>query len=53
MRGSVRSRRVSRNLGAVAAGQAQQQQQADVQQQQAAYGKARAACLEARGYSVK
>lgn len=38
------------------AGQAQQQQQAAQQatsQQQAAFGKARAACLEGRGYTVK
>ena len=38
------------------AAQAQQQQQATQQatsSQQAAYGKARAACLEGRGYSVK
>jgi hypothetical protein len=38
------------------ASQAQQQQQARTQQQQAgmnAYQKARAACLEGRGYTVK
>jgi hypothetical protein len=51
--GAVVARGQSRRQNAAAAGQAQQQQQADVQQQQAAYGKARAACLEGRGYSVK
>jgi hypothetical protein len=36
-----------------AAQQAQQQQQAGTQQQQQAFAKARAACLEGRGYTVK
>jgi hypothetical protein len=33
--------------------QGQQQAQAATQQQQAAFGKARAACLEGKGYTVK
>jgi hypothetical protein len=36
-----------------AAQQAQQQQQAGTQQHQQAFAKARAACLEGRGYTVK
>jgi hypothetical protein len=51
--GAVAARGQSRRQNAGAAQQAQQQQQAGTQQQQAAFGKARAACLEGRGYSVK
>jgi hypothetical protein len=38
---------------AATAQQGQQQQQAATQQGQATFGKARAACLEGRGYTVK
>ena len=51
--GAVAARGQSRRQNAA---QAQQQQQASTQQQQAglnAYQKARAACLEGRGYTVK
>jgi hypothetical protein len=51
--GAVAARSQSRRQNAAAG---QQQQQAAAQQDQAgmaAYGKARAACLEGRGYSVK
>ena len=51
--GAVAARSQSRRQNAA---QAQQQQQASTQQQQAgmaAYQKARAACLEGRGYTVK
>lgn len=51
--GAVAARGQSRRQNAAAAGQAQQQQQAASQQQQASFGKARAACLEGRGYTVK
>jgi hypothetical protein len=51
--GAVAARGQSRRQNMAAAQQAQQQQQAGTQQQQAAFGKARAACLEGRGYSVK
>ncbi len=51
--GAAAARGQSRRQNAAAAGQAQQQQQAGTQQQQAAFGKARAACLEGRGYTVK
>ncbi len=51
--GAVAARGQSRRQNAAAAGQAQQQQQAATGQQQAAFGKARAACLEGRGYTVK
>ena len=47
--GAVASRNRSRNQNAAAA----QQQQAGVSQQQASFGKARAACLEGKGYTVK
>jgi hypothetical protein len=43
----------SRRQNAAAAGQAQQQQQATAQQQQQYFSKARPACLEGRGYTVK
>ena len=51
--GAIAARGASRRENAA---KAQQQQQAAVQQDQggmAAYGKARAACLEGRGYTVK
>ena len=51
--GAVAARGQSRRQNAAAAGQAQQQQQASTQQQQSAFAKARAACLEGRGYTVK
>ncbi len=51
--GAVAARAQSRRQNAAAAQQQQQQQQASTQKQQAAFGKARAACLEGRGYSVK
>lgn len=51
--GAVAARGQSRRQNAAAAQQGQQQQQANTQQQQAGFAKARAACLEGRGYSVK
>jgi hypothetical protein len=51
--GAVAARGQSRRQNAAASQQAQQQQQASSQQQSSAYNKARAACLEGRGYSVK
>jgi hypothetical protein len=51
--GAVAARGQSRRQNAAAAQQGQQQQQAASQQQQTAFAKARAACLEGRGYSVK
>jgi hypothetical protein len=51
--GAVAGRAQSRRQNAAAIQQGQQQQQAATQQKQAAFGKARAACLEGRGYSVK
>lgn len=51
--GAVAGRSQSRHQNAAATQQAQQQQQANLQNQQAMYGKARAACLEGRGYTVK
>jgi hypothetical protein len=51
--GAAAARGQSRRQNAAAAGQAQQQQQAATQQQQQAFAKARAACLEGRGYTVK
>ena len=51
--GAVAARGQSRRQNAAAANQAQQQQQAATQQQQASFAKARAACLEGRGYTVK
>lgn len=47
--GAIAARGQSRRQNAAA----QQQQQAASQQQHAAYAKARAACLEGRGYTVK
>ncbi len=51
--GAVAARGQSRRQNAATAQQGQQQQQAASQQQQGAFDKARAACLEGRGYSVK
>jgi hypothetical protein len=51
--GAAAGRAQSRRQNAAASQQAQQQAQAGTQQQQAAYAKARAACLEGRGYTVK
>jgi hypothetical protein len=51
--GAVAARGQSRRQNAAAANQAQQQQQATTQQGQATYAKARAACLEGKGYTVK
>jgi uncharacterized protein YdaU (DUF1376 family) len=51
--GAVAARGQSRRQNAAASQQAQQQQQATTQQQQAEFGRARAACLEGRGYTVK
>lgn len=51
--GAVVARSRSRRQNAEAEQQAQQQQEAATQQQHSAFGKARAACLEGRGYTVK
>jgi len=51
--GAVAARGQSRRQNAANANQAQQQQQAAVSQGQQMYGKARAACLEGKGYTVK
>lgn len=51
--GAAAGRAQSRRQNAATAQQGQQQQQAASQQQQGAFQKARAACLEGRGYSVK
>jgi hypothetical protein len=51
--GAVAARGQSRRQNAAAANSAAQQQQASVSQGQAAYAKARAACLEGKGYTVK
>jgi hypothetical protein len=51
--GAAAARSQSRKQNAAAAGQAQQQQQAASQAQLASFGKARAACLEGKGYTVK
>ena len=51
--GAVAARGQSRRQNAAAAQQGQQQQQAATQQQNASFGKARAACLEGKGYTVK
>ena len=51
--GAVAARGQSRRQNAAAAQQGQQQQQAAASQQQDMFGKARAACLEGRGYTVK
>ena len=51
--GAAVARSQSRKQNAAAGQQAQQQAQAVNQQGQAAFGKARAACLEGKGYTVK
>jgi hypothetical protein len=51
--GAVVGRSQSRRQNAAAAQSSQQQQQAATQQQQASYSKARGACLEGKGYTVK
>jgi hypothetical protein len=51
--GAVAARGQSRRQNRAATQQAQQQQQAGTQQQQQGFAKARAACLEGRGYTVK
>lgn len=51
--GAVAARGQSRRQNRAAAEQSQQQAQGASQQQQAAFAKARAACLEGRGYTVK
>jgi hypothetical protein len=51
--GAVVARSRSRRENAAAQQQAQQQTQAASQQQQAGFAKARGACLEGRGYTVK
>lgn len=51
--GAVAGRSQSRRQTAAASQQATQQQQAAVQEKQAAFNKARAACLEGKGYTVK
>jgi hypothetical protein len=51
--GAATARGQSRRQNAATANQATQQQQAAVQQQQASFAKARAACLEGKGYTVK
>jgi len=51
--GAMAARAQSRRQNAAAQQQASQQQQQATGAQQASYGKARAACLEGRGYSVK
>jgi hypothetical protein len=49
----VAARGQSRRQNAAQANAAQQQQAAATSQQQATFAKARAACLEGRGYTVK
>jgi hypothetical protein len=51
--GAAVARSQSRKQNATAAQQGQQQQAAAQQQKQATFAKARAACLEGRGYTVK
>lgn len=51
--GAVAARGQSRRQNAAAANSAQQQQASATQQQQAGFAKARAACLEGRGYTIK
>jgi len=51
--GAVAARGQSRRQNNAAAQSAQQQQSAATQQQQTTFAKARAACLEGRGYTVK
>ena len=51
--GALAARGQSRRQNTEASHQAQQQQSATTQQQQASFARARAACLEGRGYTVK
>ena len=51
--GAVAARGQSRRQNAAAANSAAQQDQAALQQQQAGFARARAACLEGKGYTVK
>ena len=51
--GAVAARGQSRRQSAAASQQAAAQQQSTTQQQQDAFAKARGACLEGRGYTVK
>src|SRR6202008_4298677 len=51
--GAMAARGQSRGQNAATAQSSQQQQQAATSQGQASYGKARAACLEGKGYTVK
>jgi len=51
--GAVAARGQSRRQNRAAAQQSQQQAQGASQEQQAAFARARAACLEGRGYTVK
>lgn len=51
--GAVVGRSQSRRQTAAASQQATQHQQAAVQEKQSAFNKARAACLEGKGYTVK
>ncbi|MDM0084867.1 hypothetical protein QTI17_30145 [Variovorax sp. J31P179] len=51
--GAVAARGQSRRQNVAAANSAQQQQASATQQKQASFAKARAACLEGRGYTVK
>jgi hypothetical protein len=51
--GAAAARGQSRRQNAAAGQQAQQQQHAATQQQQAGFAKARSACLEGKGYTVK
>jgi len=51
--GAVAARGQSRRQNMTASQQANQQQQTALQQLQAAFNKARAACLEGKGYTVK
>jgi len=51
--GAAAARGQSRKQNAAAAQQQQQQAQSATQQHQATFAKARAACLEGRGYTVK
>ena len=51
--GAVAARGQSRRQNAAAAQSSQQQQQAATSQGQASFAKARAACLEGKGYTVK
>jgi hypothetical protein len=51
--GAVAARSQSRRMNRAAGQNAQMQQQASVQQGQANFARARAACLEGRGYTLK